>query len=423
MPFARVSGERPRLRNDAVPTLFTFCKATSAAAAARNERYRTRQRNEQLTKQSATFCANPDCAVGNVRGTDTMSTTVEDISVGFTMNVSTTMHDEQTFENVNKYEETCNKSTDDAAVQCLMLTPRTARLSLHELADRPDMLQFYTSFENYEHFLFFFSVLGPAVYELQRFSCLPDPSDQLLLTLIKLRQAKEDIELSYLFDVSRITVGRIVNMWVNFMYFQLRELDLWPTGGVIEQHMPANFARLFPTTKLILDATEIPLEKPLNVEAQSATFSTYKNRNTLKTMVGCTPRGVIVYVSDAYGGSTSDRQIMERSPILTDYPFMSGDSIMADRGIMIQDLFASRNVKENTPHMLKGKHQLGAAELVQDRRIASKRIHVERVIGLSKTFKILKKEFKSYRLGLANRIIFVCFMLSNFRNSIVGKYA
>jgi len=187
--------------------------------------------------------------------------------------------------------------------------------------------------------------------------------------------------------------------------------------------MPVNFARLFPTTKIILDATEIPIEKPSNTAAQSITFSTYKNRNTAKTMIGCTPRGVVTYISDAYGGSVSDRQIIERSSLIAKYPFCSGDSIMADRGIMVQDLFASKNVKVNTPHMLKGKHQLAPAELVEDRRIASKRIHVERVIGLCKTFKILKKEMKSKRLQLANRIIFICFMINNFRSSIVGKFA
>lgn len=31
---------------------------------------------------------------------------------------------------------------------------------------------------------------------------------------------------------------------------------------------------------------------------------------TLKTMVGITPNGVVSYVSSAYGGSASDRQII-----------------------------------------------------------------------------------------------------------------
>lgn len=315
------------------------------------------------------------------------------------------------------------KVTVDCGVQCNLLQPANEQLSHAKLEENTEMLKYYTSFENYGHFSLFFTALGPAATSLRKFSSIPDARDQLLLTLMKLRIAKDDIELAYIFRISRRTVGQVFSCWLNFMYFQLKELNLWPTGDVVQQHMPRSFGRTFPNTKLILDATEIPVEKPENANAQSMTFSTYKNRNTLKTMVGCTPRGAVVYVSDTYGGSTSDRQIMERSELLTNLEFQKDDSIMADRGIMVQDLFAAKNVKVNTPHMLKGKHQLTATELVQDRRIASKRIHVERVIGLCKTFKILKKDLNANRLLSGQRIVFVCFMINNFRQCIVGNNA
>ena len=56
---------------------------------------------------------------------------------------------------------------------------------------------------------------------------------------------------------------------------------------------------------------------------------------------------------------------------------------MPGRGIMIQDFFAHRDVAVNTPTSLKGKSQLDHHEVVKDRRITSKRIHIERIIGLS----------------------------------------
>lgn len=169
----------------------------------------------------------------------------------------------------------------DESVQCTLLQPSSCRFSHLQLIDEPGMLRFYTGFENYEHFRLFFTILGPAVYSLRPFSSLPDVKDQLLLTLIKLRCAKEDTELAFMFKICRSTVGLIFHLWINFMYFQLNELQLWPDGEVIESHMSQNFGRLFPKTKLILDATEIPIEKPGNVEAQSITFSTYKNQNTV----------------------------------------------------------------------------------------------------------------------------------------------
>lgn len=252
-----------------------------------------------------------------------------------------------------------------------------------------------------------------------------EPEDQLFLTLMKLRQAKEDIELSILFQVSETVVSQIFLTWINLMFFQLKELDIWPEKEIILEHMPLSFGQQFHKTRVILDATEIPIQKPGRADAQSATFSTYKNKNTLKTMIECTPRGLISYVSNSYGGSASDRQIIERSELFTnvDRYFQNSDSIMADRGIMVQDLFANHNILVNTPTMLKGKSQLEPEQVVRDRRISSKRIHIERVIGLGKTFKILKKELHHSKLVLGSRIIFICFMISNFRNAIVNRLA
>ncbi|XP_078486372.1 LOW QUALITY PROTEIN: uncharacterized protein LOC108950665 [Ciona intestinalis] len=177
------------------------------------------------------------------------------------------------------------------------------------------------------------------------------------------------------------------------------------------------------STRIILDATEIAIDKPSNVDAQSITFSSYKNKNTLKViMVGISPNELVTYVSDAYGGSASDNYGKIRFVFKWKISVNSGDSIMADRGILVQDLFSSLDVKVKTPTMLKGKHQLKAVDVVKDRRIASKRIHVERVIGLAKTYKILKQPFTPSLTPLGGRIIFVCFMLTNFRIGIVEKW-
>jgi len=88
---------------------------------------------------------------------------------------------------------------------------------------------------------------------------------------------------------------------------------------------------------------------------------------------------------------------------------------MVDRGIMMQDLFTSQDVFVNTPTFLKGKSQLDSQEVVHERRISSKQIHIERVIWLSKCFKILKREIPGGKLQLGSRIIYVCFVISNFR--------
>ena len=311
----------------------------------------------------------------------------------------------------------------DNAVQCNLLTGHVY-FSVRRFIDDPIGIKYYTGFDDYEHFHLFFAVLGPAVEHL-KYRC-PNLTleDHLFITLMKLRQNKDDIEIALLFKISPKTVCKIITCWVNFMYNQLKELNLWPSQKAVHQHMPKSFRKAFPTTRVILDATECPVEKSSNIALQSTTFSSYKNCNTVKTMIGCTPRGAVCFVSDSYGGSTSDRQIIERSPLCNKSDmFTSGDSIMADRGIMVQDLFAAKDVKVNTPHMLRGKSQLEPDEVIYDRRVASKRIHVERVIGLAKTFKILQNKMCVKKIPDAGKIIFVCFVINNFRNCIVGPFA
>lgn len=58
-------------------------------------------------------------------------------------------------------------------------------------------------------------------------------------------------------------------------------------------------------------------KKPKLLKTKQATLSTCKNKNTVKILVGATPGGLVSYVSPAYGGSTSDKQILERSSLLS----------------------------------------------------------------------------------------------------------
>ena len=265
--------------------------------------------------------------------------------------------------------------------------------------------------------------LGPAANHLLYKSKKLEPQDEFLLTLMKLRLSKDDEELAMFFGISAITVGRIFKVWLNFLYFQFKELNIWSSRELVDTYMPTDFQAKFPNTRVILDATEIPVEKPKNLRDQSSTWSSYKNRNTLKILVGISPRGDVSHISDAYGGSASDRQIVERSSLLKKGELDEGDSLMADKGFIVQDLFCLRKVHVNIPTVMRGLTQIPAEKLIKDRRVASKRVHVERVIGLAKQFRILKQELDHSYIPLGGRILFVCLSLINFKPAIVGKNA
>ncbi len=121
------------------------------------------------------------------------------------------------------------------------------------------------------------------------------------------------------------------------------------------------------------------------------------------------------------GGSASDRQITERSSLMKDCE--SGDSIMGYKGFNVQDLFAPYDVSINLPTFFRKKNRMSGKTVLRDRKISSKRVHIERLIGLAKTYKILTVPLNATESALGTQILFVCFMLCNFRPCIMPKTA
>ena len=96
---------------------------------------------------------------------------------------------------------------------------------------------------------------------------------------------------------------------------------------------------------------------------------------------------------------------------------------MADKGFNVQDIFAPMDVTVNIPTFFKKRNRMSGETVIKDRSIASKRVHVERIIGLGKTYKILCNPLNQTEITLSSDIIFVVYMLVNFRNCIVPRNA
>ena len=88
-------------------------------------------------------------------------------------------------------------------------------------------------------------------------------------------------------------------------------------------------------TRVVLDATEICVEKPSLPNVQHMTFSTYKNHNTYKALVGISPSGAIIFVSQLYSGSIPEKELTRQNGIWN--LLERGDAVMADRGFDIQN--------------------------------------------------------------------------------------
>lgn len=281
-----------RLLPHAVPSILPWSTAPSASQQGRRER--AKKRAEKTSVVDTTTI-------------DEQETT----SVGAEVEIDC--------DNQQMMKTECIRPTETEFLHKCTQTDRFVdTFSIRKFANDSAAIHYYTGLENYDKFQFVLSTLLPAAHHLKyRWRKCSDLSteNQFFLTCIKLRKHTTNFELSRLFDISEFSVGNIFVTWVNFMDKQWHELDIWPNADLVRYFMPSDFGKKFPSTRVILDGMECPIKKPACPLAQQTSFSSYKNRNTLKVVVGSSPGGLMSHIPESYGGSASDRQLVERSDL------------------------------------------------------------------------------------------------------------
>lgn len=327
-------------------------------------------------------------------------------------------------EDMEKELDATKKEIEEYKAECSALKQKQ-HLRLSNIQEDDEKVRFYTGFPSYAVLMICFNFLGKGSSKLNYWGSTKFeaktakgrkrvllPLEEFFLVLVRLRLGLFEQDLAYRFSVSQSTVSRIINTWINFIYLQFKQIPLWIPQDLTLLNMPKCFKDKYPFTRVIIDATEVFVEQPALPELQQLTFSTYKNTNTYKGLIGISPSGAVVFVSDLYPGCISDKELTRKYGILD--MLDKGDTLMADRGFDIKGDLILRGVRLNIPPFLKGKQQLSQSELIETRRIASLRIHVERAMERLKNFHIFDKPLPPSFRDTANQTFYVCAVFTNF---------
>lgn len=163
---------------------------------------------------------------------------------------------------------------------------------------------------------------------------------------------------------------------------------------------------------------------PSALQKHSESYSNYKSHTTFKS-IAVDPNGGVVFVSQLYEGSSSDKEIVWRSGLLDVLKkklkvgeIRKKDCIMADKGFDIKDDLQKLELQLNIPPFLWDQVGFQEDDVIKTQTIAK---HVERAIGKIRNFIIFQSDIPVTLFGTVNQIWTVACFLSNFKNPVLAS--
>ena len=244
------------------------------------------------------------------------------------------------------------------------------------------------------------------------------PKEQFVFTLVRLRR---NPSLEMLCDVFGITTGTGSSIFITWILFLEKESSFLLPFSTREELLgiprPHCFKRKsFNNLRAIIDCTELYVEKPCKPSSQRSTYSQYKSSNTFKLLISMSPVLHFNFVSKLYSGSIRDKEIVNVSDFLD--KLQAGDAVMADKGFNIQDYLALHETVLIAPPIMR-KNNVSAGASTATRRVATARVHIERMIRRLKLFNFLRGVIPLTCKPYLSSAVTVCAILVNLQAAII----
>ena len=235
------------------------------------------------------------------------------------------------------------------------------RFGVERFGTDDSLFYYYTGFISVRYFYSFFNFIEASANSMQSMYYVASDTisqagkprimpliDELFLYLCRIRINMQETDLSVRFNCSQQTVSRKLITWANFLYFVLGQIPIWLPKPIIQHLMPNEFKEKYPSTRVIIDCTEIFTQSPTSLVASSKLFSNYKSHSTYKSLVGIAPHGALTFVSTLYTGNMSDVEITQLCGLID--LVEDGDSVMGDKGFLIEKLFKKKMEQHSIFH-------------------------------------------------------------------------
>ena len=174
------------------------------------------------------------------------------------------------------------------------------------------MISVYTGIAEWCVFKALFDLVSSAIPDNTRLSKM----SIFIMFFMKLRLNLMDEDLAFRFGVHCSTISRYFHQVLDVMAVKTAPFIKWPERDTLRETMPTAFRKFFKKCAVIIDCTEIFIERPSDLLARAQVWSNYKHHSTIKFLIGITPQGTISHISKCVGGRMSDKEITEQSGLI-----------------------------------------------------------------------------------------------------------
>lgn len=227
------------------------------------------------------------------------------------------------------------------------------------------------------------------------------PRDQILMTVVWLRQYPTHGVLGYLFGVSDSTPSRYLKRVLPLLEAAGQDGMRMPRTGRNGRPLESLLAET-PELAVLIDSFEQRVQRPQERQEADEYYSGKKKQHTLKSQVAVDEySGEIVDVAESVRGPTHDMTLLRQSALLNRLP--AGVGAMGDLAYTGIDKLHPQGLGAAPRKKPRGKEQ-PTADMAYNTAFARRRIVVENTIGRLRTYQSLTQMDRQHRIGHTTRV-------------------